>query len=92
MSLPLPFFHPRSIVEGRIVERARDYQALPALLRKYFTITDDGHFGGIYLWRTRADADGYYDAKWRASVREKWGADPILRSLRVLDVELGSNR
>ena len=32
--------------------------------------------GGVYLWRSRQDADALYTDAWRAFVTEKYGAPP----------------
>jgi len=49
------------------------YQKVPGLLRKYFTISDDDRFGGIYLWADRASADRFFDAAWHERVRKTYG-------------------
>jgi hypothetical protein len=55
---------------------------LPGLLRKYYFIGPGGtKAGGIYLWKSREDADRLYTAEWRAFVREKYGCDPTLTYL-----------
>jgi len=51
------------------------YQKAGGLLRKYFIITDDGRFGGIYLWRDQAAAQQWFSAAWHQRVRETYGAD-----------------
>jgi hypothetical protein len=52
------------------------YQALPGLARKYFTISDDGKFGGIYLWNSRAQAQAWFNDAWRAKATATYGASP----------------
>ncbi len=37
------------------------YQQVPGLLRKYYLLSDDGDTaGGVYLWKTREDAEALY--------------------------------
>ena len=37
------------------------YQQVPGLLRKYYLLSDDGDTaGGVYLWKSRADAEALY--------------------------------
>lgn len=56
---------------------APNYQGVPGLVRKIYTLSEDGStIGGIYLWNSRAAADAMYTESWRAFVREKYGADP----------------
>lgn len=54
------------------------YRAVPGLLRKHFIITDDGRFGGIYLWKDRAAADQWFSAAWKERVRGTYGTDATL--------------
>jgi heme-degrading monooxygenase HmoA len=51
------------------------YQKLPGLIRKYFTVNDDG-FGGMYLWKNRAAADAWFNAAWRAKAKATYGTEP----------------
>jgi hypothetical protein len=53
------------------------YQAQPGLVRKYYVLAEDGMTaGGVYLWRSRQDADALYTDAWRAFVTEKYGVAP----------------
>ena len=52
---------------------------MPGLIRKHYVLTEDGRTaGGIYLWKTRADAERQYDEAWRRFVTEKYGTEPQL--------------
>ena len=53
------------------------YQSQPGLIRKYYVLSEDGTTaGGVYLWRSKQDAEAMYDDAWRAFVTEKYGAPP----------------
>ena len=53
------------------------YQSQPGLIRKYYVLSEDGMTaGGVYLWRSRQDADALYTDEWRAFVTGKYGAAP----------------
>ncbi len=54
------------------------YRQVPGLLRKYFIITDDGQFGGVYLWDTPTSAQAWFTDAWHARVRNTYGADAKL--------------
>ena len=54
------------------------YRAVPGLLRKHFIITDDGRFGGIYLWKDQAAAEQWFNAGWQQRVRQTYGTDATL--------------
>lgn len=49
------------------------YRAVPGLIRKYYTIGDDGRAGGIYLWTSRAAAEAFYTDAWRTAALKRWG-------------------
>ena len=58
---------------------APTYQGVPGLVRKVYVLSQDGAAaGGIYLWNSRAEADAMYTESWKAFVREKYGADPLV--------------
>jgi len=84
VSVPLPWFRPRGMVESKIIDRVPEYQSLAALDRKYFILMDPGRTGGIYLWHERGDAEAYYDGAWHARVKERYGTDADMRTLDVL--------
>nr|WP_321464433.1 hypothetical protein [uncultured Desulfobulbus sp.] len=60
------------------------YRGMAGLLRKYYFLSEDGgKAGGIYLWRSRADADRVYTDEWRAFVRGKYGCEARLTFLET---------
>jgi heme-degrading monooxygenase HmoA len=54
---------------------APTYQKVAGLLRKYFIITDDGKFGGVYLWDTQTSAQNWFNPVWHERVRKTYGAE-----------------
>jgi hypothetical protein len=74
--VPSPWYAPRFVIRSNFRDAIPEYEGIHALEAKYFTIGDDGKFGGVYLWATRADAERHFDATWRAGVRQRRGADP----------------
>ena len=53
------------------------YIGVPGLVRKYFGYSEDGRtVVGIYLWRSKDDADAFYNAEWVAGVTSRWGVMP----------------
>lgn len=74
------FRMPKSITgeEAReiFLSTAPKYQGVPGLIRKCYYVAPDGHtIGGIYLWRSRAEAQAMYTESWKAFVREKYGTE-----------------
>ena len=56
---------------------APTYQGVTGLVRKCYVLSEDGKMaGGIYLWKSRADAEAMYTESWKAFVREKYGTEP----------------
>ncbi len=61
---------------------APKYRSVPGLLRKNYWLSEDGRTaGGVYVWRSRADAEAMYDDAWRAFVTDKYGTPPDVRWL-----------
>lgn len=86
--VPTPWYAPRWVVRGKFRDALAEYESNRAIEAKYFTISDAGEFGGLYLWSSRAEAESHFDAAWRAKVRERRGADAdvlVLDSLLVVD-------
>ncbi len=58
---------------------AGTYVGVPGLIRKYYGYALEqgrGELGGIYLWRTRAEADAFYTPQWVEKVSARWGVAP----------------
>ena len=50
------------------------YRKIPGLLRKYFIVTDDGRFGGIYLWKDQASAQQWFTDAWKERLLKTYGS------------------
>jgi len=58
---------------------APKYQAAPGLIRKYYLLSEvGGTAGGVYLWRSREDAESLYTEEWKNFVKGKYGAEPTI--------------
>jgi hypothetical protein len=51
------------------------YQGRAGLVRKYY-LFGDGYGGGVYLWKSRSDAEQLYTPEWRDAIAERYGAPP----------------
>jgi hypothetical protein len=58
---------------------APGFRSVRGLVRKQFIYAEDGWAGGVYLWRSRADADAFYSGPWLQGIRERYGTDPEIR-------------
>lgn len=60
-------------------DAAPKYQQVEGLVRKYFITTEDGQtVGGVYLWKSHADAERLYTDEWRQAITEKYGTVPSI--------------
>ena len=56
---------------------APKYRGMKGLVRKYYLFDDKSRIGGgVYLWKSRADAEKVYTAEWRAMIAQRYGAEP----------------
>jgi hypothetical protein len=56
---------------------APKYLGKPGLVRKHYYVTEAGdRAGGIYFWKSKADAEACYTAEWKAMVTAKYGSAP----------------
>jgi Putative mono-oxygenase ydhR len=56
---------------------APNYQHTQGLVRKYYVLSQDGGTaGGVYLWKSREDAERLYTDQWKNVVRDRYGAPP----------------
>jgi hypothetical protein len=58
---------------------APKYREVPGLIRKYYLLSLDGRTaGGVYLWKSREQAEQLYNADWRKFIMEKYGTEPMV--------------
>ena len=75
IKLPKPISQEEA--RGIFSSTAPNYQNIPGLLQKIYMLSEDGgEVGGVYLWRTRQEAEAMYTDAWRTFVKEKYGAEP----------------
>ncbi len=74
VAIPIPPSLDRARLEALFEQAVPQYQKLPGLIRKYFTIGDDNRAGGIYLFTSRAAAQAWFSDAWKAGVAKQWGA------------------
>jgi hypothetical protein len=55
------------------------YRDVQGLLRKYYLLSEDGRTaGGVYLWKSREDAERLYSDDWRRFIFDKYGTEPSI--------------
>ena len=69
----------REKAQELFVGTAPKYRQVSGLIRKYFLLSEDGGTaGGVYLWKSKKDAEGLYTKEWENSIRERYGAIPAV--------------
>jgi hypothetical protein len=59
---------------------APKYRGMKGLVRKYYLFDAEKRIGGgVYLWKSRADAEAVYTPQWQAYIAERYGAPPDIR-------------
>jgi hypothetical protein len=86
----MPWSAPRFLVRGKFREVLGDYEALAQLEAKYFSISDDRRFGGLYLWTSREAAESHFNQAWFERVRHQRGVEGDVQVLDAPYVVEGS--
>ena len=59
---------------------APDYQGVPGLIRKYYGMAKDlKSVVEIYLWKSKSDADRFFNAEWDGETSRRWESAPMTR-------------
>jgi len=79
---------PEAITLGQAREifltTAPKYVGVAGLIRKQYLVSEDGHSaGGVYLWKTREDAERLFTADWYEFIRGKYGSEPTIAWLNT---------
>jgi hypothetical protein len=76
VKIPIPPKIDCARLESGMAKTVPEFQALPGLVRKYYTVSDDQKFGGIYLWASRQAAEAHFNGDWRAKMARLYGSPP----------------
>ncbi len=68
----------RERLSAELIAAVPQYQEAPGLLRKHFTISDPGTFGGLYLWKDEASAKAWFNNAWHERVTRTYGQDATI--------------
>jgi hypothetical protein len=83
----------REKVRDLAVESAPQYRPVQGLIRKYYILSADGKTaGGVYLWKSRKDAERLYTEEWEKRLEKIYGAKPAVtyfQSYVVVDNKIG---
>ena len=74
-------------------DSAPKYRGMKGLVRKYYLFDEETRIGGgVYLWKSRIDAEAVYTPQWQAYIAERYGMLPEIRYFEtavVVDNESG---
>jgi hypothetical protein len=73
--VPAPWYAPKGLIVNKFRDSIPEYEATPGLQYKYYTLTDDKRFGGLYFWTTRVQAQAWFNEAWFARVQKERGAE-----------------
>ena len=69
----------REETRARFRSTAPRYQDVEGLVRKYYLLSEDGtKGGGVYLFRSKDEAQRLYNDEWLRFIRSTYGTDPII--------------
>ena len=72
IKLPEPLT--RDKAQAVFADTAPKYREVRGLIRKYYLLSEDGATaGGVYLWKSRQDAEQLYTDDWEAFIMNKYG-------------------
>jgi hypothetical protein len=75
--LPKPVSRNRA--KELFLNSAPRYRQTEGLIRKYYLLSEDGTVsGGVYLFKTRQDAERLYNDAWKRYIIEKYGGEPSI--------------
>jgi len=74
VKIPIPAGVTRAQVVAGMVKTIPEYEKLPGLVRKYYALSDDGKYGGVYLFENRKAAEDHFNDEWRANIVKTRGA------------------
>jgi hypothetical protein len=73
--VPAPWWAPRFFIIRKFTETIPDYVAVEGLEHKAYTLSEDGRYGGVYLWESRAAATTWFSPAWHERLKKSRGVD-----------------
>jgi len=75
IELPKPIS--RAAARETFLSTAPKYRQIAGLIRKHYVLSQDGTIaGGVYIWKSQADAERLYTKEWEAFILGKYGTLP----------------
>ena len=75
--LPAPLSRDRA--KKLFLDSAPKYREVKGLIRKYYLLSTDGTMSvGVYLFKSREDAEHLYTDEWKKYIVNKYGGEPSI--------------
>ena len=79
VNFKLPALVSRDKAKELYLGTAPKYREIAGLVRKYYLLAEDGGTGGgVYLWKSKADAEKLFTSDWKKFIKERYGAEPVI--------------
>ena len=92
--IPLSDGMTREAATAAFEASAPRYRGVRGLVRKYYLFSEEARTGGgVYVFESREDAERLHDDAWRASIRERYGAEPSIEMFEspvIVDNDAGA--
>jgi len=83
-----PWYAWRGLVAKKMKQSIPEYQAIKGLNEKFYSFTDDAKlFGGIYQWRSEAEAKAWFNQSWFDRTEKSYGLKGIVEYYQIQSVE-----
>jgi heme-degrading monooxygenase HmoA len=83
-----PWYAWRSLVAKKMKQSIPEYQAINGLLEKFYSFTDNNKlFGGIYQWKSEADAKAWFNQAWFDRTEKLYGIKGTVEYYQILSEE-----
>ncbi|MBD0327904.1 MAG: YdhR family protein [Pyrinomonadaceae bacterium] len=77
VQFPLPAAMTQDEVKVIFAKAVPSFYNVLGLVRKYFLLSEESRVArGVYLWKTRKDAERFYQNGFRQSIVERFGSEP----------------
>ena len=83
VQIPIPPGVTNNLIRDGFAAAEETYRNVQGLLRKNFVIGDQGTFGGVYLWDSKASAQAWLNDQWRQHVNDTYGHPPTVEWFEV---------
>lgn len=83
-----PWYAWRGLIVNKMKETIPQYQSIKGLNQKIFCLTENQTLiGGIYFWKTKKDAQNWFNENWFERTKKKYGQKGIVHYYEIEKTE-----